>query len=209
MSEPTTTTVGSPDYSRSFFGHPRGLATLLHDRVLRAIHLLRPAGDAACCFSRHPQPAQTRASASMAQRLARCMRCSRARRICAASREAGSRTVCSGQRSAVFTGGVFIAIGNFILAIPATPAVFYMGLAVVVLGIGLLKPNVSSVVGALYEGQAGARRDAGFSIFYMGINLGAAARTIHCGRPGRRLELAPRVSHLRLSPCSSDSLSSR
>ncbi len=74
----------------------------------------------------------------------------------------------------MFTGGVFIAIGNFILAIPASPAIFYIGLAVVVLGIGLLKPNVSSVVGALYEGQAGARRDAGFSIFYMGINLGAA-----------------------------------
>ena len=61
---------------------------------------------------------------------------------------------------------------------------FYVGLAVVVLGIGLLKPNVSSVVGALYEGQPGARRDAGFSIFYMGINLGAAAGPFIAGGLG-------------------------
>jgi POT family proton-dependent oligopeptide transporter len=54
----------------------------------------------------------------------------------------------------------------------------------VVLGIGLLKPNVSSVVGALYEGQPGARRDAGFSIFYMGINLGAAAGPFIAGGIG-------------------------
>ena len=59
-----------------------------------------------------------------------------------------------------------------------------MGLVVMVLGIGLLKPNVSSVVGALYEGQAGARRDAGFSIFYMGINLGAAAGPFIAGGLG-------------------------
>ena len=78
-----------------------------------------------------------------------------------------------GQRKAMFYGGVLIAIGNFILAIPATQPVFYSGVFVMVLGIGLLKPNVSAVVGALYEGQPGARRDAGFSIFYMGINLGA------------------------------------
>src|SRR5690348_4470794 len=78
-----------------------------------------------------------------------------------------------GQRKAIFIGGLFIAAGNFILAIDATPTVFYSGIFVMVLGIGLLKPNVSSVVGALYEGKPGARRDAGFSIFYMGINLGA------------------------------------
>jgi proton-dependent oligopeptide transporter, POT family len=78
-----------------------------------------------------------------------------------------------GQRKAIFIGGLFIAAGNFILAIPAGQALFYSGVFVMVIGIGLLKPNVSSVVGALYEGQPGARRDAGFSIFYMGINLGA------------------------------------
>ena len=83
----------------------------------------------------------------------------------------------------MFTGGVFIAAGNFILAIPATPAVFYIGLC----GDGARhRPARSrtspSVVGALYEGQPGARRDAGFSIFYMGINLGADGRAVHRGR---------------------------
>jgi POT family proton-dependent oligopeptide transporter len=62
--------------------------------------------------------------------------------------------------------------------------VFYCGLAVTIVGIGLLKPNVSSVVGALYEGQPGSRRDAVFSIFYMGINLGAAAGPFIAGGIG-------------------------
>jgi proton-dependent oligopeptide transporter, POT family len=78
-----------------------------------------------------------------------------------------------GQRKAIFIGGLLIAAGNFILAIPATQTVFYSGIFVMVLGIGLLKPNVSTVVGAMYEGLPGGRRDAGFSLFYMGINLGA------------------------------------
>jgi POT family proton-dependent oligopeptide transporter len=78
-----------------------------------------------------------------------------------------------GQRKAIFIGGLLIAAGNFVLAIPSTPTVFYSGIFVMVLGIGLLKPNVSTVVGSLYEGMPGGRRDAGFSLFYMGINLGA------------------------------------
>ena len=78
-----------------------------------------------------------------------------------------------GQRKAIFVGGLLIAAGNFILAVPASPTVFYSGIFVMVLGIGLLKPNVSTVVGSMYTGLPGGRRDAGFSLFYMGINLGA------------------------------------
>jgi POT family proton-dependent oligopeptide transporter len=78
-----------------------------------------------------------------------------------------------GQRRAVFWGGIIIMIGNFILAIPAAPPLYYLGLAVIAIGVGLLKPNISVIVGALYAGQPAARRDSGFSIFYMGINLGA------------------------------------
>ncbi len=89
-----------------------------------------------------------------------------------------------GQRNAIFWGGVIITIGNFILAIPATPAIFYLGLAVIVVGVGLLKPNVSAIVGSLYEGQPGGRRDAGFSIFYMGINLGAFVAPLVAGTIG-------------------------
>jgi proton-dependent oligopeptide transporter, POT family len=91
-----------------------------------------------------------------------------------------------GQRKAVFWGGLIIALGNFILAIPSTPAVFYLGLAVIVCGVGLLKPNISTIVGTLYEGQPGARRDAGFSIFYMGINLGAFVAPLVAGTVGEK-----------------------
>ena len=89
-----------------------------------------------------------------------------------------------GQRNAVFWGGIVITLGNFILAIPATPPVFYLGLAVIAVGVGLLKPNISAIVGALYEGQPGAKRDAGFSIFYMGINLGALLAPLVAGTVG-------------------------
>jgi POT family proton-dependent oligopeptide transporter len=89
-----------------------------------------------------------------------------------------------GQRKAVFWGGLIIALGNFILAIPGSPPVFYLGLAVIVCGVGLLKPNISTIVGTLYEGQPGARRDAGFSIFYMGINLGAFVAPLIAGTVG-------------------------
>ncbi|MGB7220042.1 MAG: peptide MFS transporter [Vicinamibacterales bacterium] len=76
-----------------------------------------------------------------------------------------------GQRRAVLYGGILIAAGHYSLAVPTTAA-FYAGLLLVVLGTGLLKPNISAIVGQLYE-QNDARRDAAFSIFYMGINLGA------------------------------------
>jgi POT family proton-dependent oligopeptide transporter len=89
-----------------------------------------------------------------------------------------------GQRSAILWGGVIIMLGNFILALPASPAVFYVGLAVIPVGVGLLKPNISAIVGSLYEGQPGARRDAGFSIFYMGINLGALVAPFVAGTIG-------------------------
>lgn len=76
-----------------------------------------------------------------------------------------------GQRKAVFVGGCIIAAGHFSMAVPST-TFFFLGLVLIVLGTGLLKPNVSTVVAELYP-EGGARRDAGFSIFYMGINLGA------------------------------------
>jgi POT family proton-dependent oligopeptide transporter len=89
-----------------------------------------------------------------------------------------------GQRSAVFWGGAIIMVGNFILSIPAGPAIFYLGLATIVVGVGLLKPNISAIVGELYKDQPGARRDAGFSIFYAGINLGALLAPLVAGTIG-------------------------
>jgi proton-dependent oligopeptide transporter, POT family len=76
-----------------------------------------------------------------------------------------------GQRRAVLIGGILIASGHFSLAVPAS-GTFYLGLLLIVLGTGLLKPNISVIVGQLYA-QKDVRRDAAFSIFYMGLNLGA------------------------------------
>src|SRR5699024_9817979 len=87
-----------------------------------------------------------------------------------------------GQRKAVFVGGCIIAGGHFSMAVPTT-GFFYLGLARIVIGTGLLKPNVSSMVGDLYP-EGGARRDAGFSIFYMGINFGAILGPLLCGLLG-------------------------
>ena len=87
-----------------------------------------------------------------------------------------------GQRRAVFVGGCIIAAGHFSMAVPTVPF-FYLGLGLIVIGTGLLKPNVSTMVGDLYP-EGGARRDAGFSVFYMGINLGAFLGPILCGLLG-------------------------
>jgi POT family proton-dependent oligopeptide transporter len=83
-----------------------------------------------------------------------------------------------GQRRAVLIGGILIALGHYCLAIPSF-ATFYPGLFLIVLGTGLLKPNISAIVGDLYP-EKGPRRDAGFSIFYMGINTGAFAGPLVC-----------------------------
>jgi proton-dependent oligopeptide transporter, POT family len=87
-----------------------------------------------------------------------------------------------GQRKAVFVGGCIIAAGHFSMALPSD-STFYFGLILIVIGTGLLKPNVSTVVGELYP-EGGARRDAGFSVFYMGINIGAFVGPLLTGMVG-------------------------
>ncbi len=84
-----------------------------------------------------------------------------------------------GAQRAVFYGGIIIMLGHFVLAIPSVNS-FFVGLLLVVLGTGLLKPNVSAVVGELYP-QGDPRRDGGFSIFYMGINVGGLLGPLVCG----------------------------
>lgn len=76
-----------------------------------------------------------------------------------------------GQQRAVLAGGVLIMIGNAVL-ISNTPQIFFLGMLLNIFGVGLLKPNVSAIVAQLYP-EGGSRRDAGFSIFYMGINTGS------------------------------------
>ena len=89
-------------------------------------------------------------------------------------------------RRAVFWGGCVIAAGHFTLAIPHIIA-FYIGLTLIVIGTGLLKPNVSAMVGDLYP-EGGARRDAGFSIYYMGINTGGFLGPLVCGYLGEAVD---------------------
>src|SRR4051794_6920168 len=91
-----------------------------------------------------------------------------------------------GQYNSVLIGGIIIALGHFALAFKSL-SFFYAGLALIVAGTGLLKPNASTLVGSLYD-QGDPRRDAGFSIFYMGINLGALFGPLIAGYLAQRVD---------------------
>ena len=82
-------------------------------------------------------------------------------------------------RQAVLVGGLLMAAGQFLLTVHALPF-FYGGLSLIAIGTGLLKPNVSTMVGSLYV-EGDSRRDSGFSLFYMGINVGALMAPLVCG----------------------------
>ncbi len=91
-----------------------------------------------------------------------------------------------GQKKAIWWGGIVIMIGHILLAIPGTNAFFFAGLTTVALGTGLLKANISSIVGDLYP-EGGAKRDSAFSIVYMGINSGALLGMIIVGILGEKV----------------------
>lgn len=103
-----------------------------------------------------------------------------------------------GMRKAVVFGGILLVLGHLGMALEGEQArlvagkvirdeealqVFYFSLALIVVGVGFLKPNISTIVGRLYETDD-PRRDAGFTIFYMGINIGAFSATLLCGYLG-------------------------
>ncbi len=92
-----------------------------------------------------------------------------------------------GLRNAVWYGGIIIAAGHFSMAVPGTHT-FFLGLILIVIGTGLLKPTISSLVGALYSEDESAKRDAGFSIYYMGINLGAFIAPLIVGYLGEKVD---------------------
>src|SRR5579884_667332 len=157
-----------PKYDTSFFGHPRGLATLFFTemwerysfygtRALLILYMTHSVASGALGFS------VTKAGAIYGFYTAT---------VYLLSLPGGwfaDRIV--GQRKAVLIGGILIAAGDFCLAAPSITG-YYAGLGLLIFGTGLLKPNVSTMVGQLYA-QGDRRRDAGFSIFYMGINIGA------------------------------------
>jgi len=167
---------------RGFFGHPRGLSTLFFTemwerfsyygmRAFLILYMVAPASagglgfadaDAASIYGTYTGSVWAMAilGGLVADRVL-------------------------GQYRSALAGGVVIALGHFALAFKALPF-FYGGLTLIAIGTGLLKPNVSTLVGSLYE-DGDPRRDAGFSIFYMGINLGASIGPIIAGYLAQRV----------------------
>lgn len=166
----------------SFFGHPRGLSTLFFTelwerfsyygmRALLILFMIAPAAHSGLGFPVAKAGAIYGLYTAMVYLL---------------SLPGGwLADQFLGQRRAVLYGGILIAAGHFCLAIPRLPT-FYAGLTVIVLGTGLLKPNVSTMVGQLYH-EHDHRRDGGFSIFYMGINIGALIAPLICGYLGEKV----------------------
>jgi proton-dependent oligopeptide transporter, POT family len=166
----------------SFFGHPRGLSTLFFTemwerfsyygmRAFLILYMTTPViagglgmadGDATSIYGTYTGSAW---GASIAGGII------------------GDRWL--GQYRSVLLGGVVIMLGHFALVFPPLPF-FYAGLALIVIGTGLLKPNVSTLVGSLYP-QGDLRRDNGFSIFYMGINVGALLGPLVAGYLAQRV----------------------
>ncbi|MBT8143389.1 MAG: oligopeptide:H+ symporter, partial [Gammaproteobacteria bacterium] len=84
-----------------------------------------------------------------------------------------------GGQKAIWYGGIIIMCGHIVLAIPSNDT-FFIGLILVVLGTGMLKPNIGAVVGQLYS-REDERRDSGYAIYYMGINIGSVIGYTVCG----------------------------
>ncbi len=172
---------GSP-YDQGFFGHPRGLSTLFFTemwerfsyygmRALLLLYMTAPLAAGGLGFDTGRGGAIYGLYTSM---------------VYMTTLPGGwiaDRLI--GQRRAVLYGGILIASGHFCMAFPSLTT-FYLGLFLIVIGTGLLKGNVSVIVGQLYAPND-VRRDAGFSIFYMGINLGAFAAPLVCGYLGQRI----------------------
>ena len=91
-----------------------------------------------------------------------------------------------GSKKAVTDGAILLVFGHLGMTIESNEQIFYLSLALIVSGVGFLKPNISTMVGALYE-EGDPRRDSGFTIFYMGINIGAFTATLLCGYLGEQV----------------------
>ncbi|MEU3536163.1 oligopeptide:H+ symporter [Streptomyces murinus] len=171
---------GTPGTEKTFFGHPRGLATLFMTemwerfsyygmRALLPLYLVAPsglhlsAGTATAIYSVYLSLVYLLALPGgwVADRLL-------------------------GPRKTVAVAGLIIMLGHLCLALPAA-ASFFVGLVLVAIGSGLLKANISTMVGHLYDGPKDARRDGGFTLFYIGINLGAFVAPLVIGTIGENV----------------------
>ena len=91
-----------------------------------------------------------------------------------------------GSKKAVTFGAILLVFGHLGMTVENSEQIFYLSLALIVSGVGFLKPNISTMVGALYD-EGDPRRDSGFTIFYMGINIGAFTATLLCGYLGEQV----------------------
>ena len=91
-----------------------------------------------------------------------------------------------GSKKAVTYGAILLVFGHLGMTVESSEQIFYLSLALIVSGVGFLKPNISTMVGALYT-EGDPRRDSGFTIFYMGINIGAFTATLLCGYLGEEV----------------------
>ncbi|MFJ3664093.1 oligopeptide:H+ symporter [Streptomyces sp. NPDC090119] len=170
----------TPGTEKTFFGHPRGLATLFMTemwerfsyygmRALLPLYLVAPgglhlsAGTATAIYSVYLSLVYLLSLPGgwVADRLL-------------------------GPRKTVAVSGLIIMLGHLCLALPAA-ASFYVGLVLVAIGSGLLKANISTMVGHLYKGVDDPRRDGGFTLFYIGINLGAFIAPLAIGTVGENV----------------------
>ena len=172
-----------PETDRGFFGHPRGLATLFFTemwerfsyygmRAFLILYMTAPATAGGLGF------ADANATSIYGTYTGSAWGASIAGGLVA------DRFL--GAYRSVLIGGAVIALGHFALAF-RTLGFFYAGLALIVIGTGLLKPNISNLVGALYQ-PGDSRRDAGFSLFFMGINSGAILGPIVAGYIAQRID---------------------
>ena len=181
---PETSSTEAARHDRAFFGHPRGLSTLFFTemwerfsfygmRALLILFMTAPLAAGGLAFDT--------GTAGVVYGLYTSM-------VYMTSLPGGwiaDRLI--GQRRAVLYGGIVIASGHFSMAVPSLTT-FYLGLALIVVGTGLLKGNISVMVGRLY-GPDDHRRDAGFSIFYMGDQSWRVRRAagLRLSRPARQL----------------------
>ncbi|MFF1381798.1 peptide MFS transporter [Streptomyces sp. NPDC058308] len=176
----TKDSASTPGTEKTFFGHPRGLATLFMTemwerysfygmKALLPLYLIAPGGmnmsatTATAIYSVYMSMVYLLAMPGgwMADRF-------------------------WGPRKTVVIGASVVILGHITLALPSA-ASFFVGLALVALGSGLLKANISVMVGHLYKGPEDPRRDGGFTLFYIGINLGAFLAPLSIGTVGENV----------------------
>ncbi|MFC9293727.1 peptide MFS transporter [Streptomyces sp. NPDC057011] len=188
MASSLTRDSAAPSAEKTFFGHPRGLATLFMTemwerfsyygmRALLVVYILSGGPDAA--------EGSQAGGLAMRTAVATAIYSVYVAMVYLMALPGGwfGDRVWGARKTVTVAGGVIMA-GHFALAVPGQ-AMFFVGLALVAVGSGLLKANISTMVGHLYDGPSDPRRDGGFTLFYVGINLGAFVAPLAIGTVGQ------------------------